>query len=315
MEDDTGLMLSHKSKGNYFMFDITLLTDKRYLQTKEDDWYNNNIITEDRLVADALIEKGLNVTRTNWDNPDFDWSSTRYAMFRTTWDYFDRFEEFDAWMTKASQQTTFINPLSLIQWNIDKHYLADLEIKGIKIPPTIFVETGSTTTLNELIKNENWKKYILKPAISGAARHTYLFDKSSVNEVEEIFWELIGKESMLVQEYQHQITEKGEVALMLMGGKFTHAVLKKAKAGDFRVQDDFGGTLHEFNPDKSMIEFAEKIVSCCPMPPAYARVDLIWSNTGDLCLSELELIEPELWFRKHPAAADVLADAIMKMIK
>ncbi|MBL7913560.1 MAG: hypothetical protein JNL49_00810 [Bacteroidia bacterium] len=296
------------------LFDITLLTDKRYLQTKEDDWYNNNIITEDRFVADALSKKGLNVTRTNWDNPDFDWASTRFAMFRTTWDYFDRFEEFDAWMTKASKQTTFINPLPLIRWNIDKHYLADLEIKGIKIPPTIFVEPGSETTLQELIKNENWNKYILKPAISGAARHTYLFDKSNAVELESIFKELIANESMLVQEYQHQITEKGEVALMLMGGKFTHAVLKKAKAGDFRVQDDFGGTLHEFNPDKGMIEFAEKIVSYCPVTPSYARVDLIWSNTGDLCLSELELIEPELWFRKHPAAADVLADAIMKII-
>jgi glutathione synthase/RimK-type ligase-like ATP-grasp enzyme len=296
------------------LFDITLLTDKRYLQIKEDDWYISNIITEDRLVADALIKKGLNVTRTNWDNPGFDWSTTRFAMFRTTWDYFDRFAEFDAWMTKASQQTTFINPLPLIYWNIDKHYLADLEIKGIKIPPTIFIETGCEKTLQELIKKESWEKYILKPAVSGAARHTYLFDRSRVTDLEAIFKELIDKESMLLQEYQHQITEKGEVALMLMGGKFTHAVLKKAKAGDFRVQDDFGGTLHEFNPDKDMIEFAEKIVRCCAITPAYARVDLIWSNTGELCLSELELIEPELWFRKHPAAADVLADSIMKII-
>ena len=115
------------------MFDITLLTDKRYLQTKEDDWYNNNIITEDRLVADALIKKGLKVTRTNWDDPDFDWTSTRFAMFRTTWDYFDRFEEFDKWITTTATRTNFINPVPLIRWNIDKHYLADLKLKGINL--------------------------------------------------------------------------------------------------------------------------------------------------------------------------------------
>ena len=296
------------------MYDITLLTDKRYLHFKEDDWYNNNIITEDSLVADALTKKGFKVTRTNWDNLDFDWTSTRFAMFRTTWDYFDRFKEFDIWMNAASHQTNFINPLSLVHWNIDKHYLADLESKGIKIPPTMFVESGCNIKLQDLMSSKNWQKYILKPAISGAARHTYLFDKSNVAQLESVFEELIANESMLIQEYQHQITEKGEVALMLMGGKFTHAVLKKAKAGDFRVQDDFGGTLHDFSPDRAMIEFAEKIVSCCPVNPAYARVDLIWSNTGELCLSELELIEPELWFRKHPAAADVLADAIMKIV-
>ncbi|MBK7969476.1 MAG: hypothetical protein IPP34_15565 [Bacteroidetes bacterium] len=297
------------------MFDITLLTDKRYLQTKDGDWYNNNIITEDRLVSEALIKKGLKVTRTNWDDPDFDWTSTRFAMFRTTWDYFDRFEEFDKWITTTATRTNFINPVPLIRWNIDKHYLADLKLKGINIPPTIFIEPGSEKTLRDLIKNVSWEKFILKPAISGAARHTYLFDESNVSELESVFKELITNESMLLQEYQYQIMERGEVALMVMGGKFTHAVLKKAKSGDFRVQDDFGGTVHDYIPDKNMIILAETIVKTCPIIPAYARVDLIWSDTNELLLSELELIEPELWFRKFPAAADVLAEAIMKFIE
>lgn len=297
------------------MFDITLLTDKRYLQTKDGDWYNNNIITEDRLVSEALIKKGLKVTRTNWDDPDFDWTSTRFAMFRTTWDYFDRFEEFDKWITTTATRTNFINPVPLIRWNIDKHYLADLKLKGINIPPTIFIEPGSEKTLRDLIKNVSWEKFILKPAISGAARHTYLFDESNVSELESVFKELITNESMLLQEYQYQIMERGEVALMVMGGKFTHAVLKKAKSGDFRVQDDFGGTVHDYIPDKNMIILAETIVKTSPIIPAYARVDLIWSDTNELLLSELELIEPELWFRKFPAAADVLAEAIMKFIE
>ncbi|MBK6642846.1 MAG: hypothetical protein IPG39_17295 [Bacteroidetes bacterium] len=297
------------------MFDITLLTDKRYLQTKDGDWYNNNIITEDRLVSEALIKKGLKVTRTTWDDPDFDWTSTRFAMFRTTWDYFDRFEEFDKWITTTATRTNFINPVPLIRWNIDKHYLADLKLKGINIPPTIFIEPGSEKTLRDLIKNVSWEKFILKPAISGAARHTYLFDESNVSELESVFKELITNESMLLQEYQYQIMERGEVALMVMGGKFTHAVLKKAKSGDFRVQDDFGGTVHDYIPDKNMIILAETIVKTCPIIPAYARVDLIWSDTNELLLSELELIEPELWFRKFPAAADVLAEAIMKFIE
>ena len=76
------------------MFDITLLTDKRYLSFKEGDWYNNNVVEEDRLVAEAFTKLGWKVTRTYWDDPDFDWTNTRFALFRTTWDYFDRFEEF-----------------------------------------------------------------------------------------------------------------------------------------------------------------------------------------------------------------------------
>ena len=46
------------------------------------------------------------------------------AIFRTTWDYFDRFEFFLDEETK--KQTTFINSVDIINWNIDKHYLKEL---------------------------------------------------------------------------------------------------------------------------------------------------------------------------------------------
>ena len=36
--------------------------------------------------------------------------------------------------------------------------------------------------------------------------------------------------------------------------------------------------------------------------PAFARVDIIRNNADEPVLSELELIEPELWFRHHPSS-------------
>src|SRR5688572_26220505 len=103
-------------------FDITLLTDSRYVNPVEVNWYIQNILDDDRLVTEALEKRGLTVTRTNWDNPAFDWSKTRFAIFRTTWDYFDRFGEFAEWLKKVSTQTQLINPIETIWWNIDKHY-------------------------------------------------------------------------------------------------------------------------------------------------------------------------------------------------
>ena len=35
-----------------------------------------------------------------------------------------------------------------------------------------------------------------------------------------------------------------------MNGIYTHAVLKKAKSGDFRVQDDFGGSVEKLHGQK-----------------------------------------------------------------
>lgn len=297
------------------MTDITLLTDARYVNPSSIDWYIQNILEEDRLVTEALQKKGLTVTRTNWDNPEYDWTKTRFAVFRATWDYFDRFHEFSKWLTIVNTKTKLINPLSLVTWNMDKHYLLDLKKRGINIPPTLFVEPGEIRSLSEIVKSTGWSDCILKPAVSGAARHTYKLNASNCRDHETIFRKLISEESMLIQEFQHQITTKGEVALMLFGGKFSHAVLKKAKAGDFRVQDDFGGTVHDYSPSQQEIEFAEHTVSTCAPLPVYARVDVIWDNQNNLSVSELELIEPELWFRKHPLAADIFAKAILKKLE
>ncbi|MEQ9288227.1 MAG: hypothetical protein RIG77_15025 [Cyclobacteriaceae bacterium] len=291
-------------------YDIVLLTDSRYVAPKKPGWYEQNVLTEDKLVAIALENIGLKVWRTNWDNPDFDWAETRFALFRTTWDYFDRFTEFSIWLEKASQCTHFINPVEMIKWNINKFYLCDLEDKGINIPPTVFIHTGDTRSLQELAQIHNWPEIILKPAVSGAARHTYRFTQESIHKHEDIYTTLIQNEDMLLQEFQHNIFEKGEVAFMVFGGKFSHAVLKKGKPGDFRVQDDFGGTVHHYSPSIEEILFAEKVVASCDPPPVYARVDVIWDNDGNPSLSELELIEPELWFRLHKPSATAMANAI-----
>lgn len=291
-------------------FDITLLTDRRYLATVEGDWYVENILTEDKILRAALEKQGFKVTRTNWDDPNFDWSSTKYALFRTTWDYFDRFPSFSKWLNATSKLTTFLNPEPLLRWNMDKHYLLELAENGIPIPPTLFIETGDRRLLSEILDSTEWDDFVLKPAVSGAGRHTYRLNRADAEKYQTIYAELIAEEAMILQEFMHNVPRKGEIAFMVMAGKFTHAVLKRAKEGDFRVQDDFGGTLHDYSPSQEEIEFAENAVKACPSLPYYARVDVIWNNQNEMVISELEMIEPELWFRRMPEAADVLAQEL-----
>jgi len=291
-------------------YDITLLTDKRWVKPENPDWYANQILTEDRLVQEALEAQGLKVNRVAWDNENVKWEETKFALFRTTWDYFDVFPKFLKWLDSTSSETKFINPIELIRWNMDKHYLNDLQEKGIPIPKTLFFEVGQTDKLNDAFLQSGWEKAVLKPAVSGSGRHTYKIDATNTSQHEAIFKELLENEAMLLQEFQEQIITKGEVALMVIDGKFTHAILKKAKAGDYRVQDDFGGTVHEYEPSTELIQMAEDIVAVCNPMPLYARVDIMWDNYDQPIIGELEIIEPELWFRDHPPAADLLARAI-----
>ncbi len=296
-------------------YDITILTDARYVNPKETNAYIDNVLLEDKLIIAALEAKGLKVYRTNWDNPDFDWNSTKYVLFRAIWDYFDRFQEFSKWLTEVSQKTKLINPAEQIVWNMDKHYLKDLEDNGVNIVKTNFIEIGDNRTLKKAIVDSGWGHVILKPAVSGGARHTYKIKPGESDQHEVIFKELIAKEAMLIQPFQKNIMEKGEVSFMVFGGKYSHAVLKKAKAGDFRVQDDHGGTVHPYEASPEEIEFVQNVMAKCKTVPVYGRVDVTWDNDGNLALVELEIIEPELWFRKSEKSPEMLADAVVKYIK
>lgn len=296
------------------MIDVVVLTDKRYLQDSETDAYKHNVFYEDELVVNALKKEGLQVLRLAWDDVKFNWSNTKYVLFRTTWDYFERFQEFSKWLCDVSKQTKLLNSETIIHWNIDKHYLLDLKRKGIHIAKTHFIEQNSSVTLKELHNQLGWNETVLKPCISGAARHTYKLNSNNIDAHESVFSELITAEALMLQPFQHNIVDIGEVSMMVIDGEFTHAVLKIAKQGEFRVQDDFGGSVHEYKPSEKEIEFAENAVKACPELPIYARVDIFTDNEGENALSELELIEPELWFRNYPRAAELLASAIIKLI-
>ena len=182
--------------------DLVILTESRYENPPEPNWYDKQILDEDALVRSALESKGLRVERIDWLRPDFDWSSTRAALFRSTWDYFFKEAEFSDWLDRVSPQTQLINPMEQIRWNLDKRYLIELREAGINIAPTRLIEKGETCpkgnaiTLKALLEETDWPRTVLKPLISGAARHTYLIDRDNAADHEAILAELLGQESM-----------------------------------------------------------------------------------------------------------------------
>ncbi|MBL4755939.1 MAG: hypothetical protein JKY52_20395 [Flavobacteriales bacterium] len=295
-------------------WDIVLLTEKRYINATKGDEYVLNVLREQELVQNALEAKGLNVTRANWADPSFDWASTKAVLFREIWDYHHRFAEFSPWLEATAAKTQMINTAAQIRWNLDKHYLGDLADQGVNVCSTRFIEIGERCTLQQIREQEKLEDFVLKPAISGGGRHTYRLSCDSATAHEGIFKDLIANESMLIQPFQQNILKKGEVALMVFGGKYSHAILKIAKEGEFRVQDDFGGSVQMYHPSEEEIAFAEDVVAKTDPLPAYARVDVIWDNDEQLAVTELELIEPELWFRFKPEAADLFAEAVVSVL-
>ena len=295
-------------------YDVVVLTDSRYVQPNEKNQYIENVLKEDGLLIEALNNLGLKTIKKDWNDSKFNWNSTKTAVFRSTWDYFDKFSIFQNWLSQVQNKCALINSYEQIKWNLDKHYLQDLKNWGLPVPKSVFINKMSGTKLKDIATNMEWNHIVVKPTISGAAKNTFQLKDQEIENFQTKWIHLTNKEDFIVQEFQKNIIKSGEVAVMLFGGKYSHAVLKKAKKGDFRVQDDFGGTVETITPSKEIIDLAEKAIKKLKPTPLYCRVDVIINNQNKAVIIELELIEPELWFRFKITAADKLAIYIKEFI-
>ncbi len=295
-------------------YDIVLLTEDRYENAELTNAYISNVVKEDNIVKVALENIGLKVKIVSWSNPNFDWESTKIALFRTIWDYFDRFDEFRVWLESVKTKTRLINTYETINWNMDKHYLIDLLDSGINIPKSIFFHKGEVINFNKIFSKSEFSEIVVKPTISGAARDTFRLDKSNYTEKESHINSLLKNKDFIIQPFEKNIIEFGEISIMIINGIYTHAVIKRAKKGDYRVQDDYGGSVELYKPKQSEINFAIKAYNYCSPKPLYARVDIIYDNNNNLAITELELIEPEFWYRFNANAAEIIATEIKKIL-
>ena len=295
-------------------YDVVILTDSRYVQPNEKNQYIENVLKEDGLLIEALNNLGLKTIKKDWNDSNFNWNSTKTAVFRSTWDYFDKFSIFQNWLSQVQNKCVLINSYEQIKWNLDKHYLQDLKNWSLPIPKIVFINKMSGTKLKDIATNMKWNHIVVKPTVSGAAKNTFQLKDQEIENFQTNWIRLTNEEDFIVQEFQKNIIKSGEIAVMLFGGKYSHAVLKKAKKGDFRVQDDFGGTVETITPSKEIIDLAEKAIKKLNPTPLYCRVDVILNNQNKAVIIELELIEPELWFRFKITAADKLAMYIKEFI-
>ena len=290
---------------------VALVTESRYIAPVETDDYIENILLEDRLLARSLASHGITTTRVDWAG-DVDWDQFDVALLRTTWDYFERLPAFRAWLAAVDGQTRLVNPLETLLWNLDKRYLADLAERGVSVVPTRYAEKGSSRSLQDIGRAEGWSEVVVKPTVSGAAWKSY---RVSDLAAFEMTWQaLLAETEMMIQPFLPDVMVGGEVTVVAFGGKVSHALVKRPAPGDFRVQDDHGGTVHAHEPTASEVALAERALARLDTPPVYARVDMVRGPSGELLVMELEMIEPELWLRLRDAAAGEFASALAAVL-
>lgn len=268
----------------------------------------------------ALGERGAEVAITDWDDPTTDWRAFDRVVLRSTWDYTWRLTEFLERLDRIGAAARLSNPLPVVRWNCDKHYLGELVAAGLPVVPGVYVEPGADPraglqSLRDM--HGGYDEVVAKPCVGAGSRGARRLPAAAGDTVVAHVGELQRQgHSVLLQPYLPAVDHGGETALLYFGGRFSHAIRKGPllKTGQAPVRALFAAEhIVPRVPAADELEAAAAILAALPFPGPllYARVDLIRDATGRPRLLELELIEPSLFLGRAPGAAGRYADAIL----
>jgi glutathione synthase/RimK-type ligase-like ATP-grasp enzyme len=269
---------------------------------------------DDRPLIGALAEIGLDAEPVQWDDRSVDWRTYETLVLRSTWDYHLRVVEFEAWLSMLEREGISLwNPASVVRWNMHKGYLRGLQQGGLLIPDTRWMTKGSGIALPRVLRDAGWTEAIVKPAISASATKTSRVRAGSSSDADN-FALLLEQADVLVQEVVPEVARDGEWSLMLIGGSFSHATLKKPRAGDFRVQQELGGSADPATAPSIVVAAAERIAAHIPGRWLYARIDGVVTPRGFM-LMEMECIEPVLFLEQAPGSYERFAAGLRSVME
>jgi glutathione synthase/RimK-type ligase-like ATP-grasp enzyme len=208
---------------------------------------------------------------------------------------------------------TLLNPADVLRWNTHKSYLLELEERGAPVVPTAWLAQGDRVVLDELCRMRDWSEVVVKPAVAAGSAGVQRVDASRAGRAagQEHLDLLLAAGDVMVQPFRRGI-EAGELSLVTVEGRVTHAVRKRPTGGEYRVQGRFGGSYAAEEPSADAVALAEWIVDAVGVPMLFARVDLVAADDGTLELSELEATEPDLYLGLSEQGNTALTDAIMR---
>jgi glutathione synthase/RimK-type ligase-like ATP-grasp enzyme len=258
------------------------------------------------LEAAALIDSGAAVEPVVWTDAG-DLSGFDLVLPLVAWGYHLDYPRWLAFLEQAEgTRLPVVNPPALLRWNSDKAYLAELGEAGVPTVPTLAVESCCDADLEEARRRFGSDWLVIKPPVSASAMGAHRLGPG-----DDLPPGSRGR-PMIVQPLIEEVARTGEFSLMLFTGEYSHAVVKRPRSGDFRVQEYHGGvTMPCDSPPAGAIELAQAALAAAPANATYARVDIVPDDEGTLRIMELELIEPSLFLDHAPDGGAAFTKAIL----
>jgi glutathione synthase/RimK-type ligase-like ATP-grasp enzyme len=295
---------------------IALLVTHDYYPSRPDraepDYAHNQLV----LLREAFAPSGVMIEPVFWQDDGTDWSRFSAVLPLLAWNYPQETDVFLARVAEIEASgARLLNDGDVIRANMDKGYLAELARRGAPVPPTLAVEVCSPEVILASFDTLNADEIIIKPRIgAGAWRQARLKRGEPVPSAD-----VLPPAAALIQPFLPAVTEEGELSLLYFGGRFSHALIKRPKAGDYRTQGQHGAVETGMDAPQGALEAAEAVLAKADGTPlTYARVDLVRGADGNWLLMELELIEPWLYLTldrqdgKH--GAKLFAQAVLERL-
>lgn len=264
---------------------------------------------DDRLLLEALRAEGAAAEPAVWDDMGYPWADRRLVVVRSTWDYVGRRDAYLAWAEATSRLAPLENDPATLRWNTDKGYLAEFERRGHAVVPSTVLEDATIAGLERLLAGRGWDEAVVKPVVGAGGHDTFRVRAGRVAAAGEPLSAALARSRLLVQPFL-PVAEEGELSLLFFDGDFSHAARKRPAAGEFRVQEQFGGSTVPAVAAPGEVALGRRILEGLERMPLYARLDFLRGPDGWL-LSEIELTEPSMFLALDPAAPARFARAVL----
>ena len=273
-------------------------------------------LTSDDQLALEFFKRSITVEPVIWDVPEVKWCDYDLVVVRSCWDYHLKFRAFLEWIELLKdKQIKVCNGPDILKWNCRKSYLLDLQNRGIPVIPSLIVAGDSKPKLEQILAEQSWQRVVIKPEVSADAWQTWTCNSRLAYQHQGRFEKMLTEhDNILLQPFIEEIKTQGEWSFIFIENQFSHAVLKKPKTGDFRVQEHLGGQRALKEPTDSLLKQVKNIYSRLNYDCLFARLDGIVIKDKFLVM-EIELIEPSLFLKLDPLAPKRFAEAILSRIE
>jgi len=235
------------------------------------------------------------------------------CVLRSTWNYIHRVEDFLAWVDRATGVSALWNPAPIVRRNHHKRYLTELASDGVPIVPSLLVPRGARVPLERLSREAGWRDggwhgITLKPAIGGWSWGVRAYPED-LEAAQRDFDARIGERDLLIQPFVPAYGEGRERSVVWIDHEVTHVVAKQP-----RLEGEEESVALGTEATAAEMEVVERCVG--PLAPwlLYARIDLVPDRDGRPMVSELELIEPSLFFPLHPPALEAFVRGVERRL-